>query len=135
MNNNQFLISSYFADGALVAVIALAVYAYLRPPLSGITRSFRSRYLSRIIRGTFPVALVLPGLLGFVSVDYRACKPTYAAIIADRSYLLEKSSEQIGRSCVFLMAATLVWGIVVLIAFRTTSHDAAPGGSGLDEKT
>ena len=50
MNNEQFLIVSYFAVGAVAVVIGLTVYGCLRRPLAGITRAFRNQPLGLILR-------------------------------------------------------------------------------------
>jgi hypothetical protein len=129
MNNEQFLILSYFIVGALVLAIGLAVYAYLRRPLMGITRTFQSTYLGLILRRLFPFGLVLPALAGFLSVDYHGCKGNYAEIIADRSYLVEKNQEQISSACFFLTGALLAWGVIVLISLAARPENPVPGGN------
>ena len=77
----------------------------------------------------FPVGLVLPALAGFLSVDYHGCGESYAKIIADRSYLVEKNQEQIVKACVFLMVALFVWGLLVLINLATRPENPVPGGN------
>ncbi|MGO8735352.1 MAG: hypothetical protein ACLQVM_21450 [Terriglobia bacterium] len=114
MNNEEFLIYSYFVVGAFVMAIGLAVYAYLRRPFAGITRKVRNSHLGIILKRLFPVGVVLPALAGFLSVDYQACNMKYAKVVADRSYLINKNQEQIKAACVFLMLALLVWGVIVL---------------------
>ncbi|MGD1156880.1 MAG: hypothetical protein ABSA41_13745 [Terriglobia bacterium] len=130
MNNEQFLILSYFIVGALVMAIGLAVYSCLHRPLTGITLTFRNSHLGLILKRLFPVGLVLPALAGFLSVNYHGCQRNYAKIIADRSYLVEKNQEQISTACFFLMVALLVWGAIVLISLATRLEDPVPGGSG-----
>lgn len=129
MNNEQFLIFSYFVVGALVLAVGLAVYAYLHRPLTGITRTFRNSHLGLILKRLFPVGLVLPALAGFLSVDYHGCNRNHAKIIADRSYLVEKNQEQISTACLFLMAALLVWGVIVLISLPSRRENPAPDGN------
>jgi hypothetical protein len=126
MNNEQFLILSYFIVGALVMAIALAVHAYLHRPLAGITRTFRNSYLGLILRRLFPVGLVLPALVGFLSVNYHACDRNYAKIIAERSYLVEKNQEQISTACLFLLVALFAWGVIVLISLATRPDNPVP---------
>lgn len=126
MNNEQFLILSYFLVGALVLAIALAMHAYLRRPLAGIARAIPNRPLGLILRRLLALGLLLPALAGFLSVDYYSCKGSYAQIIADRSFLIEKNQEQISTACFFLMIALLAWGVVVLLSLAksTRSPDA-----------
>jgi len=129
MNNEQFLIFSYFIVSAGVMAIALAVYAYLHRPLAGITRTFRNTHLGLVLKKLFPVGLVLPALAGFLSVDYYGCDRNYAQIIADRSYLINKNQEQISTACLFLLVALLVWGVIVLISLATRPENPAPGAN------
>jgi hypothetical protein len=129
MNNEQFLIFSYFFVGALVLAIGLAAHAYLRRPLAGITRTFRNHHLGPVFRRIFPLGLVLPALAGFLSVNYYTCHATYTTIIADRSYLIEKNQEQISRACVFLLVALLTWGAIILISLGTRPENPDPGGN------
>jgi len=127
MNNEQFLIFSYFIVCALVIAVALAVYAYLRHALAGMTQTFRNSHLGVILKELFPVGLVLPALAGFLSVNYRSCMESYATIIADRSYLVERNQEQVMRACLFLMVALLVWGVLVLISLATRPENPVAG--------
>jgi hypothetical protein len=129
MNNEQFLIFSYFVVGALVVALGLVASAYLRRPLAGITRAFRSSYLGLILRRLFPVGLVLPALAGFLSVNYHACGRNYAKIIADRSYLVQKNQEQISTACLFLLVALAAWGVIVLIGLAALPKNSVPGGN------
>jgi hypothetical protein len=126
MNNEQFLIFSYFLVGTLVLAIGLAVYAYLHRSFAGITRD---THLGLILKRLFPLGVVLPALAGFLSVDYYGCHRNYAKIIADRSYLVEKNQEQISTACLFLMVALLVWGVIVLISLATRPQNPTPGGN------
>ena len=126
MNNEQFLILSYFIVGALVIAIGLTAHTYLRGPLAGITRTFRNSYLGLILRRLFPVGLVLPALAGFLSVNYHACDRNYAKIIAERSYLVEKNQEQISTACLFLLVALFAWGVIVLISLATRPDNPVP---------
>ncbi len=129
MNNEQFLIFSYFLVGALVVAISLAAHAYLRRPLAGITRAFRSHPLGLILRRLFPAGLVLPALAGFLSVNYHACHRDYAHIIANRPYLIARNQEQISTACLFLIVALLTWGVIVLISLATRLKNPVPGAN------
>jgi hypothetical protein len=131
MSNEQYLIVSYFIVGGLAIVIAIAVCAYLRRPLEGLASAFPNRDLASVLKRLFPAALVLPALVGFLSVSYRSCQhESYQAIIADRSYLVAKNQEQLSAICFFLMLAVLAWGIVVLLSLVTKPKQPGPGGDG-----
>lgn len=49
------------------------VYLWLRRSFNAITRSFASTHFARILRGLFPLGIMLPALLGFVSVTFYSC--------------------------------------------------------------
>ena len=98
MTNEQYLIVSYFCVAAISVAIGFAAYFWLRAPVRrGIAAALPMEsgceaYLSRL----FPVGVILPGLLGFISVSYKGCNfQQYEKIVADRSYLVSKSQEQI----------------------------------------
>ena len=127
MNNEQFLIVSYFTVGAVAVVIGLTVYACLRRPFAGITLAFRNQPLGLILRRLFPVGLVLPALAGFLSVNYQSCGRSYASAIASRTYLIGKNQEQMSSACLFLLIALVVWGMVVLLSLATQLKSIARG--------
>jgi hypothetical protein len=127
MNNEQFLIVSYWTEGAVAVVIGLTVYASLRRPLAGITLAFRNQSLGLILRRIFPVGLVLPALAGFLSVNYQSCGRSYASAIASRTYLIGKNQEQMSSACLFLLIALVVWGIVVFLSLATQSKSITRG--------
>lgn len=108
MNNEQYLIVSYFAVGAVAMVIGLTVYACLRRPLAGITLAFRNQPLGLILRRLFPVGLVMPALAGFLSVKYESCGRRYAGVLS-RDYLIDKNQEQMAAAFVFVAAALIAW--------------------------
>ena len=130
MNNEQYLIFSYFLVGALSILIGLAAYAYLRRPFAGLAGTFPSRNLTLILKKLFPAGLVLPALAGFLSVSYQSCEKNYQSIIADRAYLVAKNQQQISAICFFLMIAILAWGVVVLLNVVTKPKNPTPGGDG-----
>jgi hypothetical protein len=125
MNNEQFLIASYFGIGALVMGLGLGVYACLRRPLQGIALTFRSGHLGMILRRLLPVGLVLPALAGFLSVDYESCGMNYAKAVSDRSYLMAKNQEQIAAACFYLAVALVVWEVIVLLTLATQAKKPA----------
>ena len=86
MNNEQYLILSYFVVGAVCILLALATYALLRRSFAGLTRAIPGGRLGLVFRRLFLLGIVLPALAGFVSVTFRGCdKETYEAIIAGSS--------------------------------------------------
>jgi len=72
-----------------------------------------------MLKRLFPCGLVLPALLGFVSVSYRSCdRSTYAEIVASRGYLVAKNQEQIASILLYILAAVVFWNLVALLILR-----------------
>jgi hypothetical protein len=68
------------------------------------------------LKRLFPVGMLFPALLGFVSVSYQSCdRQTYAKIVENRSYLVEKNQEQISSILVSIVIAVLVWDALILL--------------------
>jgi len=134
MSNEQYLIVSYFAVGALVLAIAVVTYLWLRPSVRGIADAVPARGAGAVLRKLFFVGVVLPTLAGFLSVSFRSCqKDTYAKIVADRSYLVAKNEEQIQASLSHAVIALLAWGVILLVPLiiikRAEARRASEAGS------
>ena len=120
MNNELYLIMSYFVMGAMCILLALATYALLRRSFADLSKTIPGGRLGRVFRKVFLLGLVFPALAGFFSVTFRSCsKHTYEAIIADRSYLIIKNQEQLGTSMLYICIALLVWGLILSIGFSS----------------
>jgi hypothetical protein len=118
VNNELYLILSYFVVGTISLLMAFAAYALLRRSFTDLSKTVPGGRLGLIFRKVFLLGLVLPALAGFFSVTFRSCgKETYKAIIADKSYLVGKNQEQLGTSMLYICIALLVWGLLVLIGF------------------
>lgn len=114
MTNEQYLITSYFTVGAICAALAVAVYMFLRNSFMGILRHMPLKHMSRILKRLFLIGIVFPALFGFLSVTFYSCsKDTYAKIIADRNYLIEKNKEEFSTSTSYIIVALFVWGVMV----------------------
>jgi hypothetical protein len=73
----------------------------------------------------FPIGLLFPALLGFVSVSYQSCdRQTYAKIVESRSYLVQKNQEQISSTLLSIAVAVLVWNIVMLLVTRLSQRES-----------
>jgi hypothetical protein len=121
MTNEQYLIVSYFCVAVFGAAIGFAAYLWLRAPLHGIAAALPWKAFRGLLSRLFPVGIVLPGLLGFISVNYRGCKlQEYEKIVADRSYLVSKSQQQISSSLTHVVWAVFAWCalIAVLLAVK-----------------
>lgn len=129
MNNEQYLILSYFIIGAACILLALATYALLRRSFDSLSGAVFGGRLGTVLRKVFPLGIVLPAFAGFFSVTFRSCsKHTYGAIIADKSYLVAKNQEQLGTSMLYICIALLVWGLLVSIGFVTLGKKIKEGG-------
>ncbi|MGB7284313.1 MAG: hypothetical protein WBE13_18755 [Candidatus Acidiferrum sp.] len=74
----------------------------------------------------FPAGIVLPALLGFVSVSYRGCDmQEYGKIIANREYLEAKNQEQVSASSMHVVWAVFAWCalIAILLAVKRRFDD------------
>jgi hypothetical protein len=121
MTNEQYLVVSYFCVAAIAVVIGLVAYFWLRAPLREVAAALPWKALRELLSRLFPVGIVLPALLGFISVSYRGCKlQEYEKIVADRSYLVSKSQEQISASLTHVVWAVFAWCalIAILLAIK-----------------
>ena len=116
MSNEHFLIASYFVVAAFSLLLGFGAYLLLRGPLREVAAALPWPSLQLLLKRIFPLGLVFPALLGFISVSYWGC-PTkkYDQIVADRAYLIGKSREQIGESFMHLVWAIAAWCLLVAI--------------------
>lgn len=116
MNNEQYLILSYFAIAAGSILLALVIYALLRRSLHGLSKTVFTGDLGKVLRKAFPLNLVLFALAGFFSVSLRGCnKESYESIVTDKAYLIAKNQEQIAATMLYLCKALLLFGLLVSI--------------------
>jgi hypothetical protein len=116
MTNDHFLIVSYFAVGAISLVFGTAVFCILRHPFEESLRFFARRNLATALKRLFPVGIIVPALLGFVSVAYETCgKETYDQVVRDRQYLIQKSHEQLSSVCLTLFIAIMFWNVLFIL--------------------
>ena len=120
MNNEQYLVLSYFVVGAACVLLALATYALLRRSFAELSRFAPGGRLGLMFRRIAGPGIVLAAMAGFFSVTFRSCgKDTYEKIIADRSYLVAKNQEQLGTTMIYIAIALLVWALLVAVGFAT----------------
>jgi hypothetical protein len=128
MTNEQFLIVSYFCVAAIAVAIGFVAYFWLRAPLQEVSAALPWKVFRELLSRLFPVGMVFPALLGFVSVSYRGCKrQEYEKIVADRFYLVSKSQEQISASLIHVVWAVFAWCalIAILVAMKRRSDQRA----------
>ena len=116
MTNDQYLVASFVFCAALSIALGTVVYIFLRRPFAGIVGAAPNKHLGSLLKRLFPVGMLFPALLGFVSVSYQSCdRQTYAKIVENRSYLVEKNQEQISSILVSIVIAVLVWDVFILL--------------------
>ena len=138
MTNEQYLVVSYFCVAAICVVIGLSAYFWLRSPFHRLANALPWKGLRELLSRLFPVGIVLPAVLGFVSVSYRGCNTQeYEKIIANREYLVSKNQDQISASLTHVIWAVFAWCalVVILLAVkRRFDHRAASGLEGDKQK-
>lgn len=121
MTNDTYLVISYFICAALSIALGTVVYLLLRGPFAVVADAAPRKHLRSILKRLFPIGLLLPALLGFVSVSYQSCnRQTYAKIVESRRYLVEKNQEQISATLLSIVVAVLVWDAVILLLTKLT---------------
>lgn len=119
MNNETYLIVSYFSIGVVCLALGLLTYALLRRNFSDLTETILGGKLGRIYRRLFLFGIILPSLAGFCSVTFRSCeKDSYQSIVADRAYWVAKNQEQLSACLLYICIALLVWAILVALGGR-----------------
>lgn len=121
MTNDTYLVVSYFICAALSIALGTVVYLLLRGPFAVVADAAPRKHLRSILKRLFPIGLLLPALLGFVSVSYPSCnRQTYPKIVESRRYLVEKNQEQISATLLSIVVAVLVWDAVILLLTKLT---------------
>lgn len=134
MTNEHYLFVSYFGGAAISLVIGLAAFFWLRIPLRGIVAALPWKDLRELLSRLFPLGIVLPALLGFISVSYRGCNlQEYEKIVAERSYLVSKSQQQISASLTHVVWAVFAWSALVAILLAVKRRFDHRTVSGLSE--
>lgn len=74
-----------------------------------------------MLKRIFPLGIMLPALLGFISVSYQSCtRSTFEEIIQSRSYLVHKNQQQISSILFSMVVAVLFWDLVVLLVLKNS---------------
>lgn len=119
MTNDRYLIVSYFICAALSAALGTLVYSFLRRPFAGVANAASGKHLASTLKRLLPFGLVLPALLGFISVSYSSCeRTTYEGIVQSRRYLIEKNQQQIASTLFAIVAAVVIWDVVILLILK-----------------
>jgi len=114
VTNEQYLHVSYFAAAVGGVALATLTAAMLAHPHRQATQGQLLPKLGRFLRRAFSPWLILTVLLGFMSVSYMECR-TYDQVVADRSYLVDKTQQQIHRMALSLAIALMAYAAVLLL--------------------
>jgi len=72
-----------------------------------------------MLKRLLPWGLLLPALLGFVSVSYQGCNwITYEQIVQSRGYLVAKNQEQISSVLLYILVAVVFWNVIVILILK-----------------
>lgn len=125
MTNDTYLIVSYAVCAVLSILLGSLVYLFLRRSFAVITEAAPRKNLRSIMKRLFPIGLIFPALLGFVSVSYQSCgRQTYAKISESRSYLVQKNQEQISSILLSIVVAVLVWDVLILLLTKLAQRES-----------
>lgn len=129
MEREAFLISSYFAAGLLCAAVGWSAWLWLRASIEAIAKALPPHPLKAFIGRAFPSSAILLALSGFASVNYLGCgaKETYAQVLADRAWMIERNQRQIAEALTHTAWIVCLWVLIVsiaVIALRRRGADA-----------
>ena len=125
MTNDTYLVVSYVVCAALSIALGALVYLFLRRPFAVVADAAPRKNLRSILKRLFPMGLLFPALLGFVSVSYQSCdRRTYAKIVESRSYLVQKNQEQISSTLFSIVVAVLIWDVVILLLTKLAQRES-----------
>lgn len=121
MTNEQYLIVSYFCIAILSLAMGLLAYLWLKAPFHLMAKALPWKAFGELLVRLFPLGVVLPALMGFVTVSYIGCDTKdYERVIAQRSYLVSKNQDQISASLTHIAWAVFAWCafIAILLAVK-----------------
>lgn len=126
MSNEQYLIVSYFLVGVVSLCLGIAMYRVLRNPFAAIAEAATGRLRSRVLTRALGISMTLAAVLGFLSVSYnqKGCV-SYEHVIKNRYFLEQNNKEQLQAAANWVVAALLVWCVVVLICLLAWRRNAA----------
>jgi len=119
MTNEQYLVLSYFISAALSVLLGLLAYLFLRHSFASTVATTSRTRITSALKKLFPLGLVLPALLGFLSVSYWSCDRTsYEEIVQSRPYLVAKNQQQISSILLSFVTAVLIWDVVIVVVLK-----------------
>jgi hypothetical protein len=116
VNNEHYLIVSYFLVGLVSLCLGMAVYRVLRAPFAAIAEAAAGKLRGGVLSRALGACMALAAVLGFVSVTYtqKGCM-NYEAVVKNRDYLVQINQQQLQRTADGIVAAVFLWCFVVLL--------------------
>lgn len=132
MTNEQYLFVSYSLVSLAAVGLSWASFQFLKGPFLGALGQPALAALRRILSRFLRPGFMMIGLAGFASVSYRSCMgpKTYVDIIAERSYLVFRTHEQLTAIFEYLSYAVVAWAILLTLALclaRIPARVSKPG--------
>jgi hypothetical protein len=116
MTNEQYLVVSYFCVALVSLAIGFGAFLWLRKSFGEVAHAMPWKVLREVLIRLFPVGIVFPALMGFLTVNYIGCnKNTYEKVVANRAYLEDKNAEQISASLTHVVWAVFIWCALIAI--------------------
>ena len=123
MTNEQYLNLSYSVGAVLSVLLSVLVYLFLRRPFTDVADAAGRTHLRSVLKKLFPLGLLFPALLGFVSVSYLSCDRTnFEEVVRSRAYLVEKSQQQMSSILFSIVVAILVWDVILLFVVKHSQN-------------
>ena len=118
MSNAQYLFLSYLLVSLAAVGLSWVSFQFLKGPFLEALGEPAMAPLRRILGRFLRPGLIMIGLAGFASVSYRSCMgpKTYVDIIAERSYLVFKTHEQLTAIFEYLSYAVVAWATLLALA-------------------
>ena len=119
MANESYLIVSYFVLLALALGGSLATWLLLRRSFRGMVEAVCGGGLARLLRGSFPLGMILLAVGSCLSVNYLTAKGCgyrpYEDVVADRDWIVHRNIEQAEETLDGLLLATILWDVVAVL--------------------
>jgi hypothetical protein len=117
MRNETYLIVCYVGAGVLCLGLAIAAYVCLRKSADKILGALDWKPWGGTLKRAFPASIVLFALSACLSVSYYGgCTGrTYAQVVSDRDYILQKNREQVSKTLEAVVYAVALWSVIMLL--------------------
>jgi hypothetical protein len=100
----------YFGAAAGGVILAACTALLLNKPLR---QALQTLQIAKFFNRLLPFWLILTVILGFISVNYLECR-SYAEVVNDRQYIIEKSQDLVFRMAFVLKIALFVYAVILI---------------------